>query len=59
MEFKLHWARQSISKSWLLPMGSQEFLQVTEVYIKEVYGPFPWKDLEANRSDKRMNMWSK
>lgn len=52
MDFKLHWASQSVCKYWLLPMGSQEFLQVMEAYIKEVYGPFPWKDLENNLSDK-------
>ena len=40
-------------------MESQEFLQVMEVYIKGVYGPFPWKDLEANLSDREMNVWSK
>ena len=37
-------------------MGSQEFLQVIELYIKEVYGPLPGKDLEKNLSDKGMNL---
>lgn len=52
MDFKLHWASQSVSKYSLLPVGSQELLQVIEVYIKEVYGLFPGKDLENNLSDK-------
>lgn len=56
MDFELHWARQSVSKYWLLPVGSQVFFQVMEVHMKEVHGLLPWKDLGTSQSHSQMNL---